>query len=107
MSTVVDHSQTIFNEDGSVYMTFPPAAPSPADLEGWYVKIVTAGRQAIVETDCVSFNELLTLVNVTARDYGYSVPSSKIADHTFRWTWERRLPSGVRLTDMIIASKIA
>lgn len=99
-------SNAILNEDGTVYMTFPPAVPSTGDLEGWYVRTVTTGHRAIVETDCVSFNELLNQVGVTSRDYGYRPPSAKIGESSFRWTWERWLPSGVRLVEMIIASKI-
>lgn len=107
---------TIFNSDGTVYMTLPTPVPSNGDLEGWMVRQVTsgshtagcrvAGTRASVETGPDSFNGLLRLISDTSAWYGYRVTSSRITPGTFRWTWEARLRDGHRVTDMIIASRI-
>lgn len=122
-------SSTIFNEDGSVYMTFGPSVPSEADLEGWCVRQVCSvhrtpksakfqdqfgwvvtewqpGTVSLVTSDCESFNSLLKIVGELSVAYGHRARSSKISDHTFRWTWERWTPDGTHMSDMIIASKI-
>lgn len=120
-------SETIFNEDGSVYMTFGPSVPSTGDLEGWVVRMVTTahdtpvtcrwagdhwegvGRQfgsvALADTDVDSFNGLLKILGELETIYGYRPRSSKILDDTYRWTFER-WEGGHHLSDMIIASKI-
>lgn len=112
-------SDTIFNEDGTVYMTFTPPVPSQGDQEGWFVRHVTSGThtgpkcqshrtRSTVDADCMSFNELLKLVGANSDYYGYRPPSSKIgSQRAFRWSWEMVLPSGHRLSEMIIATKIA
>lgn len=121
--------ETIFNPDGSVYMTFGPSVPSKADLEGWQVRQVCSvhrtpksaefqdqfgwvvtewmpGTVSLVTSDCESFNSLLKIVGEMSVAYGYRPPSVKITGHTFRWTWERWTPDGTHMSDMIIASKI-
>lgn len=121
--------ETIFNPDGSVYMTFPPAVPSTGDLEGWTVRqvcnvhrtpggaefrgqfgwVVTEwkpGTVSLVTSDCESFNGVLRIVGELSAAYGYRPPSCKITADTFRWTWERWTPDGTHMSDMIIASKI-
>lgn len=112
--------QTILNEDGGVYMTLPDPVPSTGDLEGWTVRRVcsgthgpacphgkTNGTYSLVRTDVESFNSLLKIVADMDLSYGYKVRSSKIVGRTYRWTWEREYPGGHRVSDMIIASKIA
>ena len=84
-----------------------PAVPSTGDLEGWYVRVVSTGYGHNVTSDCVSHNELLRMVGNASADYGYRPQSSRVADRTYRWTWEERDDStGMRWTEMIIASKI-
>lgn len=107
-------SDTIRNQDGSVYMTFGPSVPSSADLEGWYVRqVLTAdripkgrGTGVASDDDVRSLNSLLRLLGDLEAQYGYRPLSSKIAEGTFRWTFERRTPRGHRLTSMVIASRI-
>lgn len=111
-------SDTIRNEDGSVYMTFGPSTPSPADLEGWLVRHVCSGSHgpacghgmtgtwSVARSDVDSHNNLLRLLVAMSDVYGYRPASSRIVDGTFRWTWERDYRDGHRGSDMIIASKI-
>ena len=121
-------ADTIFNPDGSVYMTFGPSVPSSGALEKWQVRHVcsvhrtpgrvewdgtrwapvtwTQGTIGLVTSDCRSFNDLLGIVGEMSDDYGYRPPSSRIGDGTFRWTWERWSPDGTHMSDMIIATKI-
>lgn len=95
-------------------MTFPPAIPSAGDLEGWCVRSVTnwtgadrsLGTCSLVRTDVDSLNGLLRDLGELSEIYGYRPQSSKIADGTFRWTFEQRLSDGRRVTDMIIANRI-
>jgi hypothetical protein len=121
---VTDHERsimtdTIFNEDGSVYMTFGPSVPSRGDLEGWTVRQVcsgthgptcphgkTNGTYSLVRTDVESFNGLLKIIGELSDMYEYRPQPSKITDGTYRWTFEREYPGGHRGSDMIIASKI-
>lgn len=113
-------SETIFNPDGTVYMTLPDPVPSAGDLEGWTVRHVMSGTHgpecphtarslgthALVRTDVESFNDLLRDLTEFEREYGYRPRSSRITDSTYRWTFERYTRDGHRLSDMIIASKI-
>ena len=121
--------ETIFNPDGSVYMTFPPAVESASDREGWFVRHVcsvhrnpeaaefTPGRGwqptawkpgtiSLVCSDVESFNCLLRLVADMSDAYGYRPRSSRIGCHAFRWTWERWTPDGTHMSDMIIVSRV-
>jgi hypothetical protein len=110
-------SDTILNPDGSVYMTFGPSAPSPADLEGWYVRTITSadtrlGTFALLNTECESFNSLLRHVGAMRAACVGTLGGTEV--HTsfgeglrhYRWTWERFTPSGERQTDTVIASRI-
>lgn len=122
-------SETILNADGSVYMTLPDPRPSTGDLEGWTVRQVCSvhrtpetahfqdqfgwvvdtwapGTVSLVTSDCESFNSLLKIVGELSVAYGYRPRSSKIGDHTFRWTWERWTLDGTHMSAMIIASRI-
>lgn len=111
-------SETIFNADGSVYMTFGTARPSSADLEGWHVHAITSadtrarGTVSLVTSDCESLNSLLRHVSAMREATTGSLGGTET--HTafgpgvrhYRWTWERFTPSGERQTDMVIASRI-
>lgn len=112
-------SETIYNQDGSVYMTFAPAKPSTGDLEGWVVRHVTSGTHkincchpgargtwSVTSVDVESFNGLLKIIADISEVYGHRPFSSKIVGRTFRWTWERDYGDGHTGSDMIIASKI-
>jgi hypothetical protein len=113
-------SDTILNQDGSVYMTFPPAVPSPADLEGWTVRQVSTGTHgptcphsaqlkgtfAVTCVDVESFNGLLKVVGALADEYGYRPVSARVGSDSYRWSFERWAPDGHRITDMLIVSKI-
>ena len=114
-------TSTIFNEDGSVCMWFPPPVPSAGDLEGWTVRHVCSGSHgpacphsarangtfAVSRTDVESFNGVLRVVGSLAESYGYRPRSSRIGNGVaFRWTFEREYPDGHRGSDMIIVSKI-
>lgn len=109
-------SETIFNADGSVYMTFGPSIPSRADTEGWMVRRVTSGShrsfcprpgsRAVSEAGPESFNGVLRLVGGLADEYGYRPVSSRVGGYAYRWTFERFTPDGHRVTDMIIVSRI-
>ena len=115
---LVKGAEIYWNRDGSVAMWCPPAVPSPGDLEGWTVRHVCSGTHgpacpygevgtySLIRTDVESFNRLLKIVSDLSAEYGYRPRSSRITDHTFRWTWEREFPGGHRESDMIIASKI-
>jgi len=110
-------SETIFNPDGSVYMTFGPMEPSPGDLEGWKVRHLCSGSHGqacqhshkgtytVAREDVESFNGVLRLIGQMAEMYGYRPRSSKVG-HAFRWTFEREYADGHRGSDMIIASEI-
>lgn len=110
-------SDTILNEDGSVYMTFPlSGALSPSDLEGWTVRTITSadtesGTVALITTECESFRGLLRHVGAFrdcyANGFGREVHTAfgKGVRH-YRWTWEHFTPSGERQTDTVIASRI-
>ncbi len=113
-------SDTIRNQDGSVYMTFGPSVPSSSDLEGWLVRHLCSGSHhpgcshgpestgtwTVDRSDVESFNGVLKIVGAMSNAYGYTPRSSKILDGTFRWTFEREYADGHRGSDMIIASKI-
>lgn len=102
-------TDTIFNPDGSVYMTFSPSVPSRADLEGWTVRYVCSGTHGpacphgkvtgtysvATRTDVESFNGLLKLIGDLSDMYRYRPRPSKITSDTFRWTWEREYPDEV------------
>lgn len=129
MITLPDGSQEIRNPDGSLYMRFPPAVPSSADLEGWSVRMVSTVHTAparcqwiegrwepvgrvrdgasLTIVDVESFNGLLRLLQETSKAYGYRPSASWFGADSgyFRWTWER-WENGYHLSDMIIASKI-
>lgn len=97
-------------------MTFPPAVPSRADLEGWMVRRITTGShrsfcprpgsRSAVENGPESFNGVLRLVGDLSVEYGYRPRSSRIGGYAFRWTWERFTPDGHRVSDMIVVSRI-
>lgn len=121
-------SETVFNADGSVYMSFPPVQPSPADPEGWCIRMVTTahhtpqrtswngsrwvatgrelGTVAFTRTDVLSFNDLLRDLGSLEATYGYRPLSSRVGSSHYRWTFERWTPDGHHVSDMIIANKI-
>lgn len=113
-------SETIYNPDGTVYMTLPDPVPSTGDLEGWVIRHVCSGTHgpncphprwmtgtaSLVRVDVESFNSLLRIVADLDSIYGTHATSHKIVGRTYRWTWEREYPDGHRGSDMIIASKI-
>lgn len=109
-------SDTIFNPDGSVAMTFGPPVPSPGSLEGWYVRTImsvdtVSGTVALVDTECESFNSLLRHVGafraIYADGFGREVHTAFGSGRRhYRWTWEHFAPSGVRQTDTVIATRI-
>lgn len=119
MITLPDGSQEIRNPDGSLYMRFPPAVPSSADLEGWSIHRMSStvrlpgvgartGSVAVERSDVESFNGLLRLVREISRAYGYQPSASWFGtgQSHFRWTWEHRYDNGHHVSEMIIASKI-
>jgi len=109
---------TIFNKDGSVYMTFGPMQPSPGDVEGWHVHTITSadtrdwGTVSLVTSECESFNSLLRHIAAMREaclgTLGGTETRSAFGPGVrhYRWTWERFTPSGERQTDTVIASKI-
>ena len=117
--TLPDGSQEIRNPDGSLYMRFPPAVPSRADLEGWSIHRVSStvrlpgtgarrGSTAMERSDVESFNGLLRLLREISRAYGYQPSASwfGVTGSHFRWTWEYLGDDGYHMSDMIIASRI-
>ena len=75
-------TNVVLNADGTTYMTFTSSMPSPGDLEGWYVRTISTGYGHTSTSDCVSFNELLKMIENASGDYGYRARSSKVADRT-------------------------
>jgi hypothetical protein len=108
-------SETIYNADGSVYMTFGPMEPSPGELEGWHVHTITSadtrewGTVSLVTSECESFNSLLRHVSAMregTREGTETHTAFGPGVRHYRWTWESFTPSGERQTDTVIASKI-
>lgn len=101
-------ADTIFNPDGSVYMTFPPAVPSSGDLQGWHYTQVTATRvgsgpsRVVVTDDCTSLNGLLRVLSL--HNACRSTVRGAVAGG-YRWAWEEVTASG-RVSNVVFARKV-
>lgn len=117
MITNPDGSQEIRNPDGSLYMSFPPAAPSTADVTGYRVRTIvsgshrcgrTSGTRSSLTDEMMSERELLRLIASLRGEYGTPSVSGVrmgMGSRTFRWAWEETI-SGHRLTDVVIATRV-
>lgn len=92
----------VSSEDGWVVRRVTSASHGPACPDSARLR----GTHAVTGTDVESFKGVLRLVGGLSEGYGYRPRSSRVGQSSFRWTWERELPGGHRVSDMVIVSKI-